>query len=123
MWDYENQPNGQTHAATKIPLDDEWIHLTVTRNGNKTVSFYINGEADDATNDLPTARGNDVNIRVGDDGKRNKGAGTIDKLVIFRRELSVEEIKSLMQKGGKKFLDVEHTGKLTTTWVGIKNRF
>ena len=86
VWDYENQPNGQTHAATKILFDDEWIHLTVTLNGNKTVFFYINGEADDATNDLPTAQGNDVNVRVGDDGKRDKGAGTIDELVIFWRE-------------------------------------
>ena len=121
VWDYENQPNGQTHAVTKIPLDDNWIHLTVTHDGNKTVSFYINGEEDDATNELPTTVGNEVNVRVGDDGKGNKGAGTIDELVIFQRALTAEEIKILYEEGVEEFLAVAHTGKLTTTWGNIKN--
>ena len=123
VWDYENQPNGQTHGVTKIALDDEWMHLTVTHDGDKTVSFYINGEEDDATNQLPTTDGNDANVRVGDDGKGNKGAGTIDELVIFQRALTDKEIKSLVEVGVEKFLAVEQTDKLTTTWGDVKNRF
>ena len=92
VWNYENQPKSQTHAVTKIPLGNEWIHLTVTHNGNKTVPFYINGAADDATNGLSTVRSNGVNVRAGDDGKGNKGAGAIDELVIFQRELTAKEI-------------------------------
>ena len=41
IWDYENKPSGQTHAVTKIPLDGNWVHLTVTHDGEKTVSFYM----------------------------------------------------------------------------------
>ena len=123
VWDYENQPCGQTHAVTKIPLDDNWIHLTVTHDGNKTVSFYINGEEDDATNELPTTVGNDINVHVGDDGKGNKGAGTIDELVIFQRALTAEEVKILYEEGVEPFLAVAPMGKLTITWSQIKSQF
>jgi hypothetical protein len=122
VWDYENQPNGQTHAVTKIPLDDKWIHLTVTHDGNKTVSFFIDGEEDAATNELPTTVGNDVNVRVGDDGKGNKGAGTLDELLILQRVLTPAEVKSLFDEGVEKFLAVDFTGKLATTWGSVKNR-
>ncbi|HIA66482.1 TPA: hypothetical protein EYN98_10560 [Candidatus Poribacteria bacterium] len=50
VWDYENKPSGQTHAVTKIPLDGDWIHLTVTHDGKETVSFYINGKLEKSTN-------------------------------------------------------------------------
>ncbi len=122
VWDYENQPNGQTHAVTKIPLDDKWIHLTVTHDGKKKVSFYIDGEEDAATNELPTTVGNDVNVRVGDDGKGNKGAGTLDELVILQRALTGDEIKQLYTDGAEKLLAVQPEGKLATTWGSIKNR-
>ena len=64
----------------------------MTHNDNKTVPFYINGAADDATNGPSTVRGNGVNVCAGDDGKGNKGAGAIDELVIFQRELTAKEI-------------------------------
>lgn len=122
VWDYENQPNGQTHAVTRIPLDDKWIHLTVTHDGKKKVSFYIDGEEDAATNELPTTVGNKVNVRVGDDGKGNKGAGTIDELLILQRALTGDEIKQLYTDGAEIFLAVQPEGKLATTWGSIKNR-
>ena len=40
----------ETHAVTKIPLDGDWIHLTVTHDGKETVSFYINGKLEKSTN-------------------------------------------------------------------------
>ncbi|HIE29218.1 TPA: LamG domain-containing protein [Candidatus Poribacteria bacterium] len=122
VWDYENQPNGQTHAVTKIPLDNNWIHLTVTHDGKQTVSFYINGEEDKATNELKTTVGNDVNVHVGDDGKGNKGAGAIDELVIFSRPLTAEEIKILYEEGVEPFLGIAPTGKLATTWSLLKSQ-
>ena len=127
VWDYENQPFKQTHAVTKIPLDDKWIHLTVTHNGKETVSFYINGEADKATNPLPTTVGNNVNVRVGNDGKGKNGkgtsgSGTIDELIIFQRELTAKEIKRLIEEGGAKFLSVEYLGKLPFIWGNIKKQ-
>ena len=120
IWDYENKPSGQTHAVTKIPLDGNWIHLTVTHDGKKTVSFYINGKLDKATNPLPTAIGNDINVLVGDDGKGNKGAGILDELSIFNRALTAEEAKTIYEDGMESFLAVASTDKLTTTWGNIK---
>ena len=128
VWDYENQPHKQTHAVTKIPLDDKWVHLTVTHDGKKTVSFYINGEADKATNELMTTVGNKADVRVGNDGKGNNGkgnsgAGTIDELIIFQRELTAKEIKHLIEDGGTKFLSVEPQDKLPLIWGNVKSEY
>ena len=112
IWDYENTPSG--------PLDGNRIHLTVTHDGEKTVSFYINGKLDKATNPLPTAIGNDSNVLVGDDGKGNKGAGILDELSIFNRALTAEEAKTIYEDGMESFLAVASTDKLTTTWGNIK---
>ena len=120
VWDYENKPSGQAHAVTKIPLDGNWIHLTVTHDGKETVSFYINGKLDKATNPLPTAIGNEINVLVGNDGKGNKGAGILDELSIFNRALTAEEAKTIYEDGMESFLAVASTDKLTTTWGNIK---
>jgi hypothetical protein len=122
-WDYENQPNGQAHGKTPIPLDDKWIHLTVMHDGGKTISFYINGELDN-TGELPTTEEcKECPFRVGDDGKGNKGAGTIDELAIFNRVLQPDEIKKLMNEGAQAFVAVDCARKLTTTWGRIKIRY
>ena len=68
------------------------------------LSFYINGEAGKATNELMTT--------VGNNGKGNNGAGTIDELIIFQRELTAKEIKHLIEDGGTEFLSVEPRDKL-----------
>ena len=123
VWDYENQPNGQAHGATKIPLDDEWMHLTVTHDGKDKISFYINGELDNVGK-LATAKACDAcPFRVGNDGKGALGAGTLDELAVFKRELDSEDIKTLMEKGSRPFTAVESDGKLTATWGAIKDRF
>ena len=99
----------------------------MTHNGKETVSFYINGEADKATTPLPTTVGNNVNVRVGNDGKGKNGkgtsgSGTIDELIIFQRELTAKEIKRLIEEGGAKFLSVEYLGKLPFIWGNIKKQ-
>ena len=101
-------------------MDGNWIHLTVTHDGVKTVSFYINGKLDKATTPLPTAIGNDINVQVGDDGKGNKGAGVLDELSIFTRALTEEEAKTIYEDGVEPFLAIAPTDKLTTTWGSLK---
>ena len=92
----------------------------MTHDGEKTVSFYINGKFDKATNPLPTAIGNDINVLVGDDGKGNKGAGVLDELSIFNRALTAEEAKTIYEDGVAPFLAIAPTEKLTATWGNIK---
>jgi len=120
VWDYENT-NGQIHGKTLIPLDNEWIFLTVTHDGQKTVLFYINGSFDNEQT-LPTMKSNDVPFRVGNDGKGNHGAGTIDEISVFNRALKEGEIKNLMEEGIKAFASIASSGKLTTAWGLIKSQ-
>ena len=58
----------------------------------------------------------EVNLLI---GKRHDNAffnGAVDEVMIFNKALSLEEIKSIMEKG----LDVENTGKLSVTWGSLK---
>ena len=124
VWDYENKPHGQAHGKTKIPLDDKWIYLTVVHDGKESISFYIDGKLDN-TEKLPTTTAcSDCPFRVGDDGKNNRGAGTIDELAVFNRAVTVAEINKLMNEGSEPIVTaVESAGKLTATWGDIRNKF
>ena len=123
VWDYENQPNGQAHGATPIPLDGEWIHQTVTHLGKDKVSFYIDGELDNEAK-LPTTKACDAcPFRAGHDGKGTLGAGTLDELAVFNRDLDEKEIQELMAEGSEPFTAVDPTGGLAATWGYIKNKF
>jgi len=124
IWNYDNIPHGllgEALAKGRIPLGNKWIHLTVIHDGKETVSFYINGAFNSAAK-LKVGFVNEINLRVGDDGKDNRGAGIIDELAIFNRALTEGEIKEFM-RGGIEGLAVEPTDKLTTTWGHIRKTF
>ena len=67
-----------------------------------------------------TTVGNKADVRVGNDGKGNSGAGTIDELIIFQRKLTAKEIKRLIEDGRTKFLSVEPRDKLPLIWGNVK---
>lgn len=118
IFDYYNGA-AVVSATTPVPLGKDWIYLTTTHDGKDTVSFYINGDFDSEKNG-PPGKANTFPLLVGHDGVGNAGAGTIDELALFNRELKPDEIKTLMADGVKVFASVEPTGKLTTTWGRIK---
>ena len=119
VWDYCNDQNSQVHGKTPMPLDNEWRFLTVTHDGKQTVSFYIDGALDN-TATLPIFKANDSPLFIGHDGFANYGAGTMDELSIFNRELSEQEIENLMTGGLKWLTPVAYAGKLTVTWSALK---
>ena len=122
-WDYYNAPHGFAHGKTPIPLDNEWIHLTVTHDGKDKVSFHANGEFD-VERTLPTTKAcEECSFRVNEDGDGNRGAGTVDELAVFNRELDADDIKKLMDEGPEPFVAVGYAGKLTNMWGGIKTRY
>jgi len=121
QWDYANG-NKRVTSSVLVPLNDEWVFLTVTHDGKNTVSFYRDGVLDD-TQELGTYEGNDAPFRVGDDGKGNLGVGTIDELALFKIALTEEEINTLMEEGADAFMAVEPSGKLSTIWGSMKNKF
>ena len=124
VWDYANNNNMQVHGKTPIPLDDKWIFLTVAHDGEKTCSFYIDAVLDNEEQ-IENFEANDAPFRIGSDGFSVGilGAGTMDELTVFNRALNENEIKTLMEQGGKAYTAVESIGKLTTTWSSVKNRF
>ena len=122
-WDYSGNNNVQVHGKTPIPLNGDWnLFLTVTHDGNKTISFYLNGVLDNKET-LERSKPTDAPLRVGNDGMGTNGAGTIDEFTVFNRALNAKEIETLMKEGAKPFLAVESAGKLTTTWGSLKNKF
>ena len=106
-------------AGAPIALGKEWIFLSVTHNGNGKATFYIDGELD-STKDVPAGQPNTEPFRVGFDGGSARGAGVVDEVALFSRELSKKEIGTLMEEGSKAVIAVEPGGKLTTTWGRIK---
>ena len=133
VWDYCGNNNQQVHGKTQIQFDDDWnLFLTVTHDGEETVSFYPNGVLDNKET-LPRSAPTDAPFRVGSDGMGERthedvtgigtnGTGTIDEFTVFNRALNAKEIETLMKEGAKPFLAVGSAGKLTTTWGSLKNK-
>lgn len=120
VWDYYASGSPQAHGKNRVPLDNQWIFLTVTHDGKKTVSFFMNGVF---TNEGTVAlfKTNDAGFRVGHDGFSPViGAGTMDELTVFNRPLSEAEVQTLMKEGAAPFLAVAPADKLTTTWGNVK---
>ena len=118
IFDYYNGA-AVVSATTPVPLGKDWIHLTTTHDGKDKVSFYVNG-ALNSEKKAPPGKANSFPLLVGHDGVGNAGAGTIDELALFNRELKPDEIETLMEDSVKVFASVEPTGKLATTWGRIK---
>jgi len=108
-------------ADTPITLGEEWVFLTTTHDGKNTVSFYIDGSFD-SSKDEAIGKSNNFALLVGQDGVGNFGAGVIDEVALFDRELTEAEIKQLMEEGVKAFAAVAYSGKIAATWSTIKKQ-
>ena len=118
IFDYYNGA-AVVSATTPVPLGKDWIFLATTHDGKDKVSFYVNGVLN-SEKKAPPGKANSFPLLIGHDGVGNAGAGIVDELAMFSRELKSDEIETLMEDGVKVFASVEPTGKLTTTWGRIK---
>ncbi|MEE3372017.1 MAG: LamG domain-containing protein [Planctomycetota bacterium] len=98
-FDYRND-NGTVFADRNVRLTNEWTFLAVTHDGKDTVTFFIDGVtagkkklAKAASNGGPFVIGSGRHL-AGD-----FGAGAIDEVAIFNRNLTVAEIKELREQG------------------------
>jgi hypothetical protein len=103
--------------------DQKWHHFALVRDREKAakkVRFYVDGtlevDMDDPSEDLT----NNVPLAIG----RHTGehlVGVVDEVAIWRRPLSLDEIKVSMEGNilGN-LLAVEAAGKLATTWANLK---
>jgi len=107
---------------------NEWIHYagTFSRAAGLAV-LYINGESvgdEKARVGTPIAPDWDAGARVGYNIDNNRPfTGLMDDLNVWKRGLTEEEVKFIMDNGVGGFLAVESQGKLTTTWGRLKAVF
>lgn len=100
----------------------EWVYYTGLYDGNKGI-LYINGEwVAEATGGAKIAKdwGSGARIGYNIDNAR-PFTGLMDELCLWKRALTQDEIKIIMQDGLEKFLAVSPAGNLITTWGRLKN--
>lgn len=106
-------------SGTKID-DGQWHHIAGTREGG-TIKLYVDGveeaSMDGADVDVGT---NDAALHFMSHYDRYMG-GVLDEVAIFRRALSADEIRDLMENGITGVLTVSSLDKLPTAWARIKN--
>ena len=94
-FDYRND-NGTVFPSKKVPLNNKWVFLAVTFDGKSTVTFYVDGKsAGSRTLAKTTSNGGPFVIGSGRHLAGDFGAGTIDEIAIFNRELTAKEVARL----------------------------
>jgi len=113
------------HYATQIN-DKNWHHLAATVS-SEAIRLYVDGEVDSALGGTGSISASNSTVTIGAPNSNAWGSsysGLIDEVAIFNVALEEEDILTLMKKGTGPALGlaaVDSSGKLTTTWSGIKN--
>ena len=108
-------------------VDDEWIHTVEVRDvAKREYKMYKNGavEATDTwaecgAHPCGDAVASDLPLLIGD-GYAGKFIGVVDEVAIFNVVLSEDDIENIMLDGLGNIAAVSTSGKLATTWGGIK---
>ena len=113
-----------TEIGPTVP-NGEWIHMAGTYDGSDVI-LYINGQKEFTTSHSGVFT-DDVNPVVMGAGTNNSGVsfvehfdGIIDEVAIFDVALSESDIKAIMSQGLDSVRAVSASGKLATTWAGIR---
>ncbi len=104
---------------------DEWTHYAGVYDGGKAI-LYINGEniaEQSASGEVAKDWGMGARIGYDIDNER-PFTGLMDDLCMWRKALTEEEIKTLMEKGPEVLIEgelVSPNGNLATTWGQIRS--
>ena len=104
---------------------DVWLYMTATYDGTDTIKIYENGAEIGSVSGMGgPAPQNDTEVNIG--GWTNNTSETLNgmlyEVALFDVALSEADINTLMNRGLSSLTAVEPTGKLATTWAGIKSR-
>jgi len=116
-WGIDGAPLTQMEAGV-------WQHFAVVRQGT-TVTHYLNGEETGSIEGITDAPVNasPKNLMISNFGWRTierEFNGIVDELAIFNEALSLDDIKLVMNSGLAVTSAVSASGKLATTWAGVK---
>ena len=120
--------NGQTIFDIRQGTNkaDEWMHYAGTFSREEGMAYlYINGVKvgeEKARIGTPIAGDWNSGARVGYNIDDNRPFnGLMDELNVWKRGLTQEEVKSIMEFGMIEHLSVEAQGKMTITWGKLKS--
>ena len=99
--------------------------MTATYDAKDTIKIYENAEEIASVGGMgKPGPQNDTDVNIG--GWTNNTSETLDgelyEVAIFASVLEAADIKDLMDEGLLTLMPVEPSGKLATTWAGIKSR-
>ena len=119
-------PGAGSVEGPPIVMDGEWHHIASTYD-LKEFRLYIDGKLDatQATTTKPDTNTGPFVIGAFLDGA-NATNGLVDEVGLFSAPLEEEDILAIMNNGlaeATGVAAVSSTGKLTTTWGGIKSKY
>jgi hypothetical protein len=98
--------------------DDKWHHIALVRDTNKKKAYlYFDGNLESEKDDIAKDLTNNFPLAIGRHTSEFL-VGIVDEAMLFRRALSVDEIKVAMTP--KSLLAVSSNRKLATKWGDIK---
>lgn len=102
---------------------DKWQHFAGVYDGKKGI-LYIDGEvAGEANGGAKIAKDWGSGARIGrtiDDAR--PFTGLMDELIMWKKALTKDEIKAIMEKGYEAFLAVSPRESISTTWGQLKSQ-
>ena len=118
------EPRASSGVASTVK---QWFFVAVTWD-KTTLKIYVDGEFKGQSTRTGALSATPVTAQIGRGEQKDLNAnsfnGIIDDVAIFSVVLEAEDIKTLMNQGLKESLitAVDLSGKLTTTWAGVKAR-
>ncbi len=102
---------------------DSWQHFAGVYDGKKGI-LYINGEnVGEANGGAKIAKDWGSGARIGrtiDDAR--PFTGLMDELIMWKKALTRDEIRAIMEKGYEAFMAVSPVGSISTTWGQLKSQ-
>jgi concanavalin A-like lectin/glucanase superfamily protein len=99
------------------PEDNVWYHTAISYDG-ESVTAYVDGEEVYSNDQWAGKEINQTISRIGGGALGDHFEGDIDEAILFNTAITENDVKDLMSG---KWMAVDASGKITSTWGEIKN--